>query len=247
MLGKNGIQVFDHFFPQKLTLTFLGDHSLTPCIKYNCKNNCVVIFVHLIHICKCNAKVDQIGVHGLSCSKSSGRFSRHTEINCIINRSLSSIHVNSTLEPNGLSRDDGKRPNGMTLLPWIKGRPLVWDVTVVDTLADSYVLKRSEVSSFAAEMACKRKHSKYSSIISSNYIFKGLAFETLGAKKPSISLMSSETDLSRNQAVQNQRNSFLIGFPLPFNVGTLQCKHLGHFSRFRIIFGNFRIVNQKCL
>jgi hypothetical protein len=29
-------------------------------------------------------------------------------------------------------------------------------------------------------MACKRKHSKYSSIISSNYIFKGLAFETLG-------------------------------------------------------------------
>jgi hypothetical protein len=30
-------------------------------------------------------------------------------------------------------------------------------------------------------MACKRKHSKYSSIISSNYIFKGLAFETLGS------------------------------------------------------------------
>jgi hypothetical protein len=58
---------------------------------------------------------------------------------------------------------------------------LVWDVTVVDTLADSYVLKTSEDSGFAAEMACKRKHNKYScSIISSNYIFKGLAFETLG-------------------------------------------------------------------
>jgi hypothetical protein len=41
-------------------------------------------------------------------------------------------------------------------------------------------LKTSEVSGFAAEMACKRKHNKYSSIISSNYIFKGLAFETLG-------------------------------------------------------------------
>jgi hypothetical protein len=47
-------------------------------------------------------------------------------------------------------------------------------------LADSYVLKSCEVSGFAAEMACKRKHSKYSSIISSNYVFKGLAFETLG-------------------------------------------------------------------
>jgi hypothetical protein len=99
---------------------------------------------------------------------------------CIINRSLTSIHVNSTLEPNGLSRDDGKRPDGLTLVPWIKGQSLVWDVTVVDTLADSYVLKTSEVSGFAAEMACKRKHSKYSSIISSNYVFKGLAFETLG-------------------------------------------------------------------
>jgi hypothetical protein len=88
--------------------------------------------------------------------------------------------VNSTLEPNGLSRDDGKRPDGMTLVPWNKGQPLVWDVTVVDTLADSYVLKTSEVSGFAAEMACKRKHNKYRSIISSNYIFKGLAFETLG-------------------------------------------------------------------
>jgi hypothetical protein len=33
MLGKNGIKVLDHIFPQKLTLTFLGDHSLTPCIR----------------------------------------------------------------------------------------------------------------------------------------------------------------------------------------------------------------------
>jgi hypothetical protein len=98
-----------------------------------------------------------------------------------INRSLTYIHVNSILEPNGLSRDDGKRPDGMTLVPRIKDQRLVWDVTIVDTLADSYVLKRSEVSGFAAEMVCKRKHSKYSSIISSNYyVFKSLAFETLG-------------------------------------------------------------------
>jgi hypothetical protein len=43
--------------------------------------------------------------------------------------------------------------------------PLVWGFTIVDTLAVYYVLKNSEVSGFAAEMACKRKHSKYSSII----------------------------------------------------------------------------------
>jgi hypothetical protein len=30
---------------------------------------------------------------------------------------LSTGLVNSTLEPNGLSRDDAKRPDGMTLVP----------------------------------------------------------------------------------------------------------------------------------
>jgi hypothetical protein len=163
-----------HAIPSPNIGTLLDNTSFQVCIglRLGC-NLCTP------HICKCNAKVDEIGTHGLSCFKSSGRFSRHTEINSIINRSLTSIHVNSTLEPVE-SCDDGKRPDGMTLVPWIKGQPLVWDVTVVDTLADSYVLKSSEASGSAAEMACKRKHSKYSSIISSNYVFKGLAFETLG-------------------------------------------------------------------
>jgi hypothetical protein len=71
------------------------------------------------HICKCIAKVDEIGIQGLSCTKSCGRFSRNTEINSIINRSLTSTHVNSTLESNELSQDDGKRPDGMTLVPRI--------------------------------------------------------------------------------------------------------------------------------
>jgi hypothetical protein len=127
-----------------------------------------------------NSKDNELNIHHYDEALAAWGVANENEINSIINRSLTSIHVNSTLEPNGLSRDDGKRPDGMTLVPWIKGQPLVWDVTVVDTLADSYVLKSSEVSGFAAEMACKRKHSKYSSIISSNYVFKGLAFETLG-------------------------------------------------------------------
>jgi hypothetical protein len=133
--------------------------------------------------------------------------------------------VNSTLEPNGLSQDDGKRPDGMTLVPWIKGQPLVWDVTIVDTLADSYVLKTSEVSGFAAEMTCKRKHSKYSSsIISSNYIFKALSLETLGPWcKEAIDFINVIGNrLIAESEVQNQRKSFSKGFPLLFNVETLQ-------------------------
>ncbi|CAH2226484.1 jg13502, partial [Pararge aegeria aegeria] len=40
--------------------------------------------------------------------------------------------------------NDGKRPDGMTIVPWWMGRSLVWDATCVDTLAAShlqYVLK----------------------------------------------------------------------------------------------------------
>jgi hypothetical protein len=148
-----------HAIPSPNIGTLLDNTSFQVCIGLR-----LVCNLCTPHFCKFNAKVDEIGIHGLSCSKSSGRFSRHTEINSIINRSLTSIHVNSTLEPNGLSRDDGKRPDGMTLVPWVKRQPLVWDVTIVDTLADSYVLKTYEVSSFAAEMACK--HSKYISLIS---------------------------------------------------------------------------------
>jgi hypothetical protein len=52
-------------------------------------------------------------------------FSRHTEINSTINRSLTSIYVNVTLEPNGLSPEDGNAQMGMALVAWIKGQPLV--------------------------------------------------------------------------------------------------------------------------
>ena len=38
------------------------------------------------------------------------------------------------LEPLGLYRIDGKRPDGVTMIPWEMGKQLVWDVTVVDVL-----------------------------------------------------------------------------------------------------------------
>ena len=41
------------------------------------------------------------------------------------------------LEPRGLYRTDGKRPDGVTMIPWEMGKQLVWDVTVMDALAPS--------------------------------------------------------------------------------------------------------------
>jgi len=38
-----------------------------------------------------------------------------------------------------LVRQDGKRPDGLTLILWQGGKSLAWDITVVSTLAQSYV------------------------------------------------------------------------------------------------------------
>ena len=50
---------------------------------------------------------------------------------------MGSLDLPSMLEPRGLYRTDGKRPDGVTTIPWKMGKQLVWDVTVVDALAPS--------------------------------------------------------------------------------------------------------------
>lgn len=69
-------------------------------------------------------------------------------MNDIIYRTLSSLHIPANLEPTGLSRNDGKRPDGVTLTPWFKEKPLIWDATCVDTFADSYLTKTSTKTLF---------------------------------------------------------------------------------------------------
>ena len=93
------------------------------------------------HVCICGAAVDSSGVHGLSCRKSAGRGARHSTINSIVKTALNSAEIPSRLEPQGLARDDGKRPDGVTSMPWKNGRCLIWDVTCPDTLAASYLDK----------------------------------------------------------------------------------------------------------
>ena len=76
-------------------------------------------------------------------------------------------------------RIDGKRPDRLTLIPWQGGKPLTWDVTVVSTLADSYLHSTSHSAGSAAESASIRKESKYSSL-PPEYLFQPVAIETLG-------------------------------------------------------------------
>ena len=133
------------------------------------------------HTCICGASVDATGIHGLSCRKSAGRTSRHAAINGIIKAALTAADTPCRLEPRGLTRDDGKRPDGVTCVPWKDGRCLMWDATCPDTLATSYMTKAVTGPGAVANFAELKKQTKYSQINNAIYSFQPVAIETLGA------------------------------------------------------------------
>ena len=59
-------------------------------------------------------------------------------------------------------KSDGKRPEGLTLIPWCEDISATWDVTVIDTVADSYEAMLSiSAESAAEEMSGKCVNEKY--------------------------------------------------------------------------------------
>ena len=133
--------------------------------------------------CICGTSVEGTATHGLDCRKIGGKHARHAEVNNIIQRALQSAGVPSHLEPAGLFRDDGKRPDGATILPFEKGQCLVWDFTCVNTVAASYVKSAALKAGAPSEGAESKKRKKYSAL-SRAYIFTPIAVETLGTWGP---------------------------------------------------------------
>jgi hypothetical protein len=66
--------------------------------------------------------MDKWGHHGLLCLTSAGRIPRG--LNDILKRNFCSVNIPCTIEPRGLLREDGKRPDRVTLIPWKPGRTL---------------------------------------------------------------------------------------------------------------------------
>jgi len=100
------------------------------------------------------------------------------------NVSLVSAGIPATKEPVGLLKSDGKRPDGLILVPWQSGKPLTWDVTVAHTLAASYVSSTACEAGAVAEMAATLKSSKYADLSYSHH-FQRIAFKTLGSMNSS--------------------------------------------------------------
>ena len=58
--------------------------------------------------------------------------------------------IQASKEPLGIFNDN-KRPDGVTLVPWQRGKCVAWDVTVADTFASSYIDSTAISAGAAAE------------------------------------------------------------------------------------------------
>lgn len=100
--------------------------------------------------------------------------------NEVIARAFRAADIPAELEPAGLSRTDGKRPDGVTMVPYSRGLCAVWDFTCPDTLAPSHLSSSSSAGGSVAQSAESLKKQKYRNLESA-YQFHPVAVETLGA------------------------------------------------------------------
>ena len=119
----------------------------------------------------------------MSCRFNEGRLPRHTAINNIICRALKASDTPASLEPLGLNLENRLRPDGITINPFSRGKPLSWDATCMNTFAESSVFGNAVEAGHVANKAEVSKRAKYAALASS-YRFEPIAIETLGVFGP---------------------------------------------------------------
>ena len=102
----------------------LGTHDMWPQTRQRGNQDSRWLGINLCepHHCPCGKLVNARGTHGLSCKRGAARAIRHHQLNDIVCRALVRAKIPSVLEPSGQSRGDGKRPDGMTFIPWQGGK-----------------------------------------------------------------------------------------------------------------------------
>ena len=84
---------------------------------------------------------------------------------------------NAILEPVDLDRRDGKRPNGMTVFPFSRGKCLICDSTCVDYFSSSALDLTATEPGSASRSAEIRKNLRYEGLCE-RYTFQAIAIET---------------------------------------------------------------------
>jgi len=102
-----------------------------------------------------------------------------------------------------LMQDDSKRPDGTTLLPWLRGKPLAWDLTVPDTYADYHVGNTATMRSVAAHKAAQNKTDS----LANTHIFYLFAVETAGTWHEMDIELIQETDRRITLVTQDTRKT----------------------------------------
>ena len=166
--------------------------GLSLCIPHECRCGTLFTWRLLAHHC-----MKAHGLHAMVCKKAPGKHARHHALDDIIWRAFGTASTPAVKEPSGLCRNDGKRPDGLTLIPWQGGKPLVWDATVVTPLASSYVDRVAMGAGVVSDLAADRKLDKYSSL-SWAYTIQPIAVDNLGGLSTSTTV---ETTVRNRQSI----------------------------------------------
>ena len=122
------------------------------------------------HMCPCGLPVGAGGAHSLTCKQSSASISKHHIRNETIYRACISAHIPATKKPVGLSRTDGKRLDGLTLIPWQRGNAvsLSHGTSLLPMRWPTHMSRHSIIPGGVAEHAANRKE-KYGSSQKATY------------------------------------------------------------------------------
>ena len=131
------------------------------------------------HLCPYRALVDVNGLRGLSCKLCSDKHSRHASIKDIIYRACCRADIPAVKGPIELTKTDGKRPDGSTLVPRSADKCVLLDVTIADNLLPSYAAISSVSAGSVAEQSSARKLAKYNELAIS-HIFIPITMESFG-------------------------------------------------------------------
>jgi len=112
------------------------------------------------------------------CKKAPGEIARQHVLNDTIWRAFGATGIPAVKQPSGVDRQDGKRQDGLTLIPWQGGCSLGWDVTVASQLAASYVDRAATDAGTVADKAASRKPSAVT--------YEPIAVENLAAISSSV-------------------------------------------------------------
>ena len=129
--------------------------------------------------CVCGEEIDAFGHHCFVCNRNNGKILRHTMVNECVSRALKSAGLPNKMEPRYLAYDKGLRPDGVTQIPFQRGKCLTWDVSCPHPLCVSHI--KCNNSSGKLSTICEELKQKKYSCLEENYIFSPIIIDTIGA------------------------------------------------------------------